>query len=157
MSQWLLARSLSGWSYSKYSVSTPFCYLALLIMSSGCSRSRLLSSFPFVSCHNNASGTLCLMPAFWTASKTNSSNRNRHLVNFPEASVDVSNHFKASCLVLVMKWPSVMYGRSNNTAHTIARKFLWLVASFCSTLVSVDDQYRIDRTIPSYSYFRSMR
>lgn len=47
-------------------------------------------------------------------------------------------------------------GLSNNTANTTARKSLCVVASLCSTLVSVCDQYPIGRAARSFCCCRSM-
>lgn len=88
--------SLSGRSWSRYSVSTSCCSLVSLMMSTGNFSSGLGLSVPSLLILESVSGAWCLTPARWTTSKSNSSRRNRHLADLPEASADVSNYFRDS-------------------------------------------------------------
>lgn len=94
------------------------------------------------------------MSARWTTSKSNSSSRNHHMDNFPEASADVSNHLKASWSVRIVRRLSPKYSRSKNIAHTTEWHSLWVGACFCSALITVRDQYHIGR-VPSPCCCRS--
>lgn len=121
VSQWLLARSLSGWFWLKFSDSTFSCSSVLFSVSTTGSSSRLILWARSVLNLESASSTWCLTPARWNTLKSSQSIGNSHLANFPERLADVSNHFNVSGFMYVVKQSSLRYACSNNTAHTTTR------------------------------------
>lgn len=117
-------------------------------MSSGSTPSGLVFSVPSVLILDSASFSWCSLPARRATSKSNRCSLNRHLVNFHKTSADVINHFKSSWSARILTLLGPRYGRNRFTTHTAAMYSFCVVASFCSALVSVREQYPIGSALP---------
>lgn len=94
------------WSWPMYSVSTS-CSLQNYQSWLQVTTNRVWYRHAFLWSLDSASGAWCLIPAHWTTSTSSSS---CHLAKVPEASADVSNCFKATWLVrMIKKLKSVMF------------------------------------------------
>lgn len=138
---WLPSCLFSAFSWSKYFVPKSCCSSVSSTINIDSSLSRMVLYFPSFLSLDSASSVWCLMTASWTTSKSRASSRYRHFVKFPESPADISNYFKASWSVCIMKPYGSRNSRRSDTAYTTARHSLLVVASFCSGLGSMRDLY----------------
>lgn len=93
-------------------------------------------------------GTCNFILALWTTLQSSWSTLSTHLASVPEAQADISNNFKSSWSVCMIKCLGAGNGHSNSTVRTTARPLLSVIVSLCSTLLSTRDQYPIELQNP---------